>query len=300
MALQVFVTAWQTQLKIRFYQRLDRQLGVALCVACALHVAVILGVDWPTREGESPPRPLDIQIIADSVTLSAVDITDEWLQNPAERFSRPATAHSETEPTELQEARLASDAPAAPPAQLTEGLDSQPPATQRTSPGADHQSRAQANSSAEGVDAGRRLRGSSYSELAKEIANTHLRNERLDGIGAAGKRTKRLTTTSAKSTVEAAYLEMWRQKIERIGRANYPPGGLSGELLLLAAIRQDGVLEDVRILESSGHEALDEAALRTVRLSAPFSHFPAEMRMSYGRLGILRSWRFERRRAAPR
>ena len=87
---------------------------------------------------------------------------------------------------------------------------------------------------------------------------------------------------------------MWRQKIERIGRANYPPGGLSGELLLLATVLQDGALQEVRILESSGYAALDEAAARTVRLAAPFSHFPTEMRKSYDRLEIVRRWRFER------
>ena len=87
---------------------------------------------------------------------------------------------------------------------------------------------------------------------------------------------------------------MWRQKTERIGRANYPPGGLAGELLLLAVIHRDGNLEEVRVLESSGYAALDEAALRTVRLAAPYTHFPTEMRESYDRLEIVRRWRFER------
>ena len=144
------------------------------------------------------------------------------------------------------------------------------------------------------VRANRGLGGVARGELAKEIAAAHAERERQQAGAGERPRTKRLSSASAKSRVEAAYLDMWRQKIERIGRANYPPGGLSGELSLLAAVSYDGTLEEVRILESSGHPALDDAAVRIVRLAAPYSHFPTEMRKAYDRLEIVRRWRFAR------
>ena len=75
---------------------------------------------------------------------------------------------------------------------------------------------------------------------------------------------------------------------------------VAGELLLLAVIRRDGSLLEARILESSRHPALDAAAIRTVRLAAPFSHFPTEMRKSYDELEIVRRWRYAREGALLR
>ena len=99
---------------------------------------------------------------------------------------------------------------------------------------------------------------------------------------------------STKSAAEAAYLNMWRQKCERIGRANYPPGSLEGEVLMLVSILADGTLEEVRILQSSGHRALDQAALATVRQAAPFQPFNVEMRKGYDRLEFTRTWQFSK------
>jgi len=107
-------------------------------------------------------------------------------------------------------------------------------------------------------------------------------------------RVKRLTSVSTKSADEAAYLNAWRQKVERIGNANYPGGGVYGNLRLLVVLRYDGALEEVRLLESSGHKVLDDAALRIVRMAAPYQDFPVEMRKKYDRLEIIRTWQFSR------
>ncbi len=105
---------------------------------------------------------------------------------------------------------------------------------------------------------------------------------------------KRLTSVSAKSADEAAYLNMWRQKVERIGNANYPDSRVFGNLRMLVVLSYDGTLTDVRILASSGHKSLDDAALRIVRLAAPYQQFPVEMRKKYDQLEIIRTWKFSR------
>ena len=252
--------------------RPDFRLGIALALACALHAAVIWGIDPPARGSAYDSRALDIRLIAGSAPASSTEISPEQQQGSTPSREEPASALPESGSRSLDQSGLAPGAPE----QQTAGQTPSPEFSTGSTAG---------NNTV------------SYSELAREIADTHAAREQAEALEPGGTRARRLTGSSAKSTAEAAYLDMWRQKTERIGRANYPPGGVSGELLLLAIIRQDGALEEVRVLESSGFAALDEAAMRTVRLAAPFSHFPMEMRKSYDRLEIVRRWRFERQGA---
>ena len=93
----------------------------------------------------------------------------------------------------------------------------------------------------------------------------------------------------------AQYVEDWRQKIERVGTLNYPDsarGKLYGSLLMSVVIRADGSVKRVNIHRSSGHAVLDQAAERIVRLSAPFSVFPANIRRDTDVLEITRTWTF--------
>jgi protein TonB len=131
-------------------------------------------------------------------------------------------------------------------------------------------------------------------KLVAEIANLEARIAQDQQALAKMPRTKRISSVSTKSAAEAAYLNMWRQKCERIGRANYPPGQLEGEVLMLVSILADGTLEAVRILKTSGHRALDQAALATVRQAAPFQPFNVEMRKTYDRLEFTRTWQFSK------
>ncbi len=94
----------------------------------------------------------------------------------------------------------------------------------------------------------------------------------------------------------AAYLDAWRRKVERIGNLNYPQEAkqrnLYGSLVLMVSLRADGSVERVRLLRSSGHQLLDDAAIRIVRLAAPYAPFPAEIRHETDVLEITRTWQF--------
>jgi len=131
-------------------------------------------------------------------------------------------------------------------------------------------------------------------ELAREIASLEARIALEQQAEARRPRVKRLTSVSTRSAAEAGYLNMWRQKVERIGNANFPGGTQYGNLRMLVVIRYDGSLKEARILESSGHKKLDDAALRIVRLAAPYQDFPVDMRKSYDELEIIRTWQFTR------
>lgn len=94
----------------------------------------------------------------------------------------------------------------------------------------------------------------------------------------------------------AAYVEAWRQKVEKIGNLNYPEEAkarkLYGQLRMTVSIRADGSIESLDLNQSSGHKILDDAARRIVELAAPFAEFTAEMRKDTDILSITRTWTF--------
>ena len=93
----------------------------------------------------------------------------------------------------------------------------------------------------------------------------------------------------------AQYVEDWRLKIERIGNLNYPDsarGRIYGSLRLTISIKPDGSVEDVQIDRPADYKVLNDAALKIIRLAAPFAPFPAEIRKDTDLLVITRTWTF--------
>jgi periplasmic protein TonB len=94
----------------------------------------------------------------------------------------------------------------------------------------------------------------------------------------------------------AQYVDNWRLKIERIGNLNYPEEAkarkIYGSLQLTVAIKANGEVEDVQINRSSGQGILDQAAMRIVRLAAPFAAFPDNIKRDTDILHITRTWIF--------
>ncbi len=94
----------------------------------------------------------------------------------------------------------------------------------------------------------------------------------------------------------ASYMEAWRAKVERIGNLNYPDEArrrkLSGDLLLEVVINVNGSINDIVLRRSSGHRVLDDAAIRIVKLAAPFAPLPRGILEETDLLHIERTWRF--------
>jgi len=94
----------------------------------------------------------------------------------------------------------------------------------------------------------------------------------------------------------ATYVDTWRLKIERIGNLNYPAEAkarkIYGRLQLTVAIKADGEVEGIEINRSSGYKVLDQAAIRIVRLAAPFERFPENIKADTDILHITRTWTF--------
>ncbi len=110
-------------------------------------------------------------------------------------------------------------------------------------------------------------------------------------------RTRRLTASSTRQSSDALYMNQWLREIESIGNLNYPSEAkrknINGSLRLMVALRADGTIHEIKVLESSGHKVLDDAAKHIVRQASPFAPFSEEMRKQTDVLEIIRTWQFK-------
>ena len=107
---------------------------------------------------------------------------------------------------------------------------------------------------------------------------------------------KFVNSISTHKYVAAQYVNDWEQKVESVGNLNYPEvarkKGFSGLLTTDVGINADGSIYSIRITKSSGNKALDDAAKRIIKLSAPFAALPKELLKELEVLVITRVWKF--------
>jgi len=94
----------------------------------------------------------------------------------------------------------------------------------------------------------------------------------------------------------ASYMRDWVSKVERVGDLNYPDAArrrnLSGKLIVQVAVYPDGSVREITIRKPSGYKILDDAAVRIVKLAAPFAPFPDDIKKETDVLYITRTWVF--------
>ncbi len=139
-------------------------------------------------------------------------------------------------------------------------------------------------------------------KISQLLASTQQEIDRLTAeldrrsLSASRQDRRKAVNASTQEYKYASYLEAWRSKVEKIGNLNYPDEAkrnkLYGNLLMHVAVRADGSVERIRVVRSSGHKLLDDAAVRIVRLAAPFAPFPPEIRQEVDVLDITRTWQF--------
>ncbi|MDF1628665.1 MAG: TonB family protein [Alcanivoracaceae bacterium] len=139
----------------------------------------------------------------------------------------------------------------------------------------------------------------SEAALSKEIASLQARLDAQKQAYAKRPRVHHLTSVSAKAHYEAMYLDSFRRAVEEIGTRNFPQKALSesifGNVRLAVQLKPNGTVQNIEVTQSSGQRFLDEAAIQSVRLAAPFAPFPDEMRRNVDVLEIIRTWRFDAR-----
>jgi len=272
------------------------RLGLTLFLALILHALVILGVGFEMLTSERP----------DQVTL---DVTWVDVPSPEPEDARHIAAEAQAASGEAAEEQIArSPEPAMEEALLPEPREA-PPAPLDIIPEPDPEPVAALEPTpepapveptpAEIPDPPEAPSAATLIARSLEAARS-MPHETEQALLPRASRTLYLDTLSARAAPEAAYLEAWIRKVERVGNLNYPDEarrrGLSGSLVLSVRLDAEGRLQDVAIAQSSGEPILDQAAIRIVELAQPFAPFTDAMRAQYDHLVITRTWAFRRDR----
>lgn len=272
------------------------RLGLTLLVAVVLHAAIILGVTFSPNLLERPPPgkhpPLQVTLVhqrSDTAPKEAELLAQANLEGGGTRQEnlRPQSPAYTPLPQPQAGAGVVITLPAAPPPSAQTARET--PLTQRESAHAVPRSETEPERPRQPMTAEQLVaRSMEIATLSAEI------NQSMEAYAKRDKH--RYISAQAKEYRDAAYLDAWRAKIERIGNLNYPEEAkrrnITGSLLLDVAINTDGSLNSLTLLRSSGSKVLDDAAMRIVKLAAPFAQFPDELRSDTDVLHITRTWEF--------
>jgi protein TonB len=267
----------------------------AVLVAIALHAALLLGVAFRSSDSSNYQAP---QIEVTLATRPGA-LPPSEARHIAQANQDGGGAEAELDQVTSPNNELTSDGEAGPQALLRpREAPSQPRREAITTAAAAQRATASEQPEKEQLP----LLGLSpeVDKLTRELASLEAELDEQSRNYAQMPRVRRLTSVAARQSVDAAYLMDWRRRVEAVGNKYYPEAsvryGLYGNLRLLVVIRADGSLHDIRVLSSSGYAVLDEAAIKIVRMAAPYAPFPPELRATTDRLEIIRTWQFQENR----
>lgn len=278
--------------------RHDR-LGFAFCVALALHAAVILGISF-NREDRTVAAPKLEITLAQHTSEQAPEEAD-FLAQSNQEGSGTLDEKAMLTTRELADFHDPNIREVTPQQQIRASQEQ--PASEQLLSTRDHAKRkvAQNDTEQQQPDPAPQLTNDPVNiQRSLEIASLEAKLDIQRQAYAKRPRIRRLTSMATKRSDDAAYLHRWREKIEAIGNQHYPAEAkqknLYGSLRLLVSLLPNGDVHKVKILESSGHAVLDQAAIRIVHLAAPYDPFPRDMQKQVDVLEIIRTWRFHKDR----
>jgi protein TonB len=113
------------------------------------------------------------------------------------------------------------------------------------------------------------------------------------------KRDELWTTPDTRAATLAPYLDTWRRKVERVGTIHFPSAARmlnakKANPVIEVGIAANGSLDRAVIRRSSGSVELDNAALQTLKLAAPFDPFPPELAREHQVLRFVYEWQWTR------
>ncbi len=295
------------------------RLGLTVFFAICLHITLILGVGFDAAQPkpQAAARTLEVMVVHNArkpkepTKADFLAQTNQQGGGEEEKVVKP-TIEPITEQSPIQSPQPSrpvsppiTPAPVMPPAPAPE-LNSKP-----------EQSNSQPSKKLVAQKATKQVASPLLSPNVKEVSKPKNRkrisisqllassNQEIKRISAALDRKTRnyakrprhkAINASTKEYKYATYLDTWQRKIERVGNLNYPDEAkrkkLYGNLILHVAVRADGSINNIRILHSSGHKLLDDAAIRIVNLAAPFAPFPPDINKDTDIIDITRTWRF--------
>ncbi|MCW3147462.1 energy transducer TonB [Stutzerimonas stutzeri] len=271
------------------------RLGFTLFLAAVLHIALILGLGFSIAEPEQISKTLEITLstFKSEEKPKEADFLAQDNQQGSGTLEHKASPKTTVQaPFQDTEVRKVSPPPTRPQAIPQEApkaaVATRSPQPDKTPTKQQRQPQPEPQA-APAFDS---------SQLSAEIAS--LEAELAQDVERYAKRPRvsRQNSAATMRDISAWYRDEWRKKVERIGNLNYPDEArrqqIYGSLRMLVTINRDGTVQELRVLESSGQNVLDEAAMRIVRLAAPFAPFTGELAQKFDQVEIIRTWRFER------
>lgn len=274
------------------------RLGLTLFFATAAHAVLILGVSFTNEPLAAPPpdRTLEIMVVQNRTASKEPEQADFLAQANQEgggeemEAVRPKTTTplpSDKPLTKPQGEPLPAGTPEPPPPQPERPvLATNSPSTHKVP------------SPKEERPTPPKPKPLNIAQILADEKQIAQMTAELDRRKVAyAKRPRRRTISAAtKEYKYANYLDAWKRKVEKIGNLNYPDEArrrkLYGNLILRVSLKADGTIEEIEVRKSSGHKLLDDAAIRIVRLAAPYAPFPEEIRKETDVLDIVRTWQF--------
>lgn len=272
----------------------NERLGMTLFLALFFHGIIILGLTFKSSETENQ----EVQPLLDVILVQTRSETEPDEADYLAQASQEGGGESENDkrPTDLFSAPTLAEQPGVAPQQS------------RFSPPERQQIRLQEvltqDQSTFSVDSDPKQQQPDQKinpdqptpELDAQIAR--LAKELDQNMEAYAKRPRRKFLNSrTREHVAAAYMRQWIDRVERIGNLNYPDEArrqqLSGTLILDVSIDAQGNVINIELRRSSGHQVLDDAALRIVKLASPFAPFPETLQREADIIHITRSWEFQ-------
>jgi len=264
-------------------------LLISLFIATIVHIVLVMGLNFSKPEPEKISRSIDVTLINTPVKKApnnAKFLAQENQIGAGEKSKKPEPpaqklpSQGNSQKIQIHKNSTESSKPKA-----TQKLITQPTAKAKVSP-ADkpdpvRNTETKPHISAESLQ-------QQVTQLGTEI--------RFSQQSADDTKIKFVDSVSAHKYIAAQYIKDWEGKVERTGNLNYPEvaakKNFSATLTMDVGIKADGTIYSIRINKSSGNPALDEAAKRIVRMSAPFAPLPTELLKELNVLVITRVWKF--------
>jgi len=269
-------------------------LVIAFIGSVIFHTLVIFAIDFRFESRDQEPRVLNVQLVPQSTSPSVITSAPEQEIDNSTEILEPNVTNTTPEPVSEQ----TSTHPESSIAQLErdsnlnfdEPIETAVPNVEITETPTDIVNVLEPNpTSNEHPEVSMHELLNTATAIAREQSSEEtVRNVEVD---------------DATNTEEEFYLKAWLKKVQAIGQLNYPQEAvekkLYGKLRLYVSIKPDGSVKETRVVRSSGHEVLDEAAKSIVDLASPFSAFPPSMRESLDLLEIVREWEFRKEALVP-
>jgi periplasmic protein TonB len=264
-------------------------LLISLLIAAMVHVVMVMGMNFSIPEPEKISKSIDIVLINTPVKnppKEAKFLAQDNQIGAGEKSKKPEPppqrlpSEGNSHKKQINKSTTESSKP-----KVAQKLMSQPVSERKVSV-------ADKPDSLSNTEKKPRISAESlHQQVAQLGAEIRLSQQSADDT-----KIKFVDSVSAHKYIAAQYLKDWEGKVERTGNLNYPEvaakKNFSATLIMDVGINSDGTIYSMRINKSSGNPALDEAAKRIVRMSAPFAPLPTELLKELNVLVITRVWKF--------